>query len=58
MKNKEFEVFYNALSVGWHLRKIKEVYPELLEDPEDFRRFLVWLERHKLSPNKNKLNDK
>lgn len=46
--SKEFEILYNALSVGWHLRKIKEAWPEALEDPEEFRYFLKWLDRHGL----------
>ncbi len=49
--NKNFEILYNALSVGWHLAKIKEAAPELLKDPKDFERFLKWLERHNLKPN-------
>lgn len=46
--NKDFEILYNALSVGWHLAKIKEAAPDILEDPENFKRFIMWLERHKL----------
>lgn len=49
--SNEFEILYNALSVGWHLRKIKEVAPELLENEEDFNRFIGWLERHKCKPH-------
>ncbi len=44
----EFEIFYNALSVGWHLRKIKEVNPELLKNEKEWIRFMGWLERHDL----------
>lgn len=49
--SKSFEVLYNALSVGWHLRRIKEADPELLKDPEEFERFMGWLERHNCTPN-------
>lgn len=55
---KDFEILYNALSVGWHLAKLKEAAPDLLKDPKEFERFLGWLERHKLTPNGKKRTKK
>lgn len=49
-KDNNFEVFYNALSIGWHLRKIKEVAPDLLLNLKDYERFEGWLERHNCNP--------
>lgn len=45
MKNdKDFELIYNAFSVGWHLRKIMEVSPNVFVGNE--ARFAAWLQRH------------
>ncbi len=46
--NKSFEVFKNALSVGWHLRKIQEADPTFMDDPKDTEKFLQWMKRHQL----------
>jgi hypothetical protein len=50
MKDKEFEIFYNALSVGWHLRKIVELEPDMLCDTIRYDKFIGWLERHNIKP--------
>jgi len=42
--NKDFEIMYNALSIGWHLRKIMELNPNIVED----ERLILWLIRHKI----------
>jgi len=50
MKEKEFEIMYNALSVGWHLRKIMEIEPEIVNDEKLYKRFIAWLDRHEVKP--------
>jgi hypothetical protein len=50
---KDFEIFYNALSIGWHLKKVLEIEPKLLDDPILYNKFLFWLERH-IAGNKYK----
>ena len=57
MTNDNFEVLYNALSVGWHLRKIAEVDPEPMT-PEQWARFVGWLERHNLKQNETNAGSK
>lgn len=42
---------YNALSVGWHLRKIMELNPDIIEED----RFILWLMRHKVLQQKTKM---
>ena len=44
--DKDFEILYNALSVGWHLGKIAEVNKDILNSKENMERFLKWLARH------------
>lgn len=44
-KNKDFEIFINGLSVGWHLAKIKE-NGKILEDGEEYEKLRRWIERH------------
>jgi hypothetical protein len=39
------EIFNNALSVGWHLRRATE-RAEFLKRPEYWDVFTIWLERH------------
>lgn len=52
-KDKEFEIMYNSLSLGWHLRRIIELEPNIMNDDILKHRFIFWLERHKIiSPNK------
>lgn len=46
--HKSFEIFKNALSVGWHLRKVQEADPTFLDDPKDYKSFIGWLERHQI----------
>ena len=46
--SSSFEVFKNALSVGFHFRKIQEADPTFMDNPEDCKRFLEWMKRHKL----------
>ena len=43
---KEFEISYNAFSVGWHLCKLADLDPELLNSPEQWEKFLGWIKRH------------
>lgn len=50
--NKEFEIMYNALSVGWHLRKILEISPNIIATQKEQDRFDLWLKRHKVGVNK------
>lgn len=46
-RNKEdFEIMYNAMSVGWHLGKIAEVNKDVLNNKENMERFLKWIGRH------------
>lgn len=45
---KSFEIFRNALSIGWHLNKIMDLEPDILKDKESWDRFVKWLERHKV----------
>lgn len=52
--NQHYEVFYNALSVGWHLRKIAEAAPGFMDDQENWERFVGWMERHDLKAKKQK----
>ena len=49
-KDELFEVFYNALSVGWHLSKIVELDESLLLDTKHWKLFKQWLERHNCKP--------
>ena len=46
--NKDFEILYNALSVGWHLRKILEISPNIVESQVEYDRFILWMTRHKI----------
>ena len=41
-----FEVFYNSLSVGWHLRRLAEIDDVFMANNYD--QFKSWLERHKI----------
>ena len=50
-ESKEFIILYNALSVGWHLRRIIEAEPGIVSDPRHYQRFIAWLERHNIKPN-------
>ena len=43
-----FEVLYNALSVGWHLRKILEISPNIIDSQVEYDRFILWMTRHKI----------
>lgn len=46
-KEKElFDIFYNALSVGWHLRRLVEINPHFIAN--NHHEFMAWLERHKV----------
>ena len=45
---KDFEILYNALSVGWHLRKILEISPDIVESQVEYDRFILWMTRHKI----------
>lgn len=47
-QSKSFEVFQNAISVGWHLRKIQEADPTFMDKKEDWEKFIEWLERHNI----------
>lgn len=47
-KNRDFEILYNALSVGWHLRKILEISPDIIASDTERDRFDLWLQRHKV----------
>lgn len=47
MTEQSFEVFYNSLSVGWHLRRIVEADGEPMTK-EQFTKFVGWMERHNL----------
>jgi hypothetical protein len=57
MTEQSFEVFYNSLSVGWHLRRVAEADPQPMT-AEQWDRFVGWMERHnlKLKPNEIKSN--
>lgn len=46
--SKEFELFYNTMSLGWHLRRVMELEPNLISNQEEWDRFVKWLERHKV----------
>ena len=48
---KETELVINALSVGWHLCKIKEIDPTIFTKEEEFKRLLKWLDRHEINGN-------
>ena len=48
MQKNEFEIMYNALSVGWHLRRIMEAVKEKSLTKEERKRFVGWLKRHKI----------
>lgn len=50
----DFEILYNALSLGWHLRKITEISPDILSTTENKDRFDAWLARHMKIPVKLK----
>ena len=56
--NTSFEVFYNALSVGWHLRRIAEADPQFMADKVKWNRFVGWMERHSLKTWKTPQNKK
>ena len=45
-ENKDFWLFYNALSVGWHLAKIAELSEDILNTKENKESFDKWLGRH------------
>jgi len=47
-KHKSFEIFYNALSVGWHLQKIADADPNFMAGDELWERFTGWMNRHAL----------
>lgn len=47
-RKREFDIFYNTLSLGWHLRNVMLADPELMKDPEAWQEFVQWLERHKV----------
>lgn len=53
IKDPSFEIFINALSVGWHLRKIMEADENLIKDKEMYDYFIYWLERHNIKTDKN-----
>lgn len=44
--DKDFELLYNALSLGWHLRRIAEMSPDILNSREKKEKFDAWLARH------------
>ena len=48
--NKSFSIFYDALSVGWHLRRIMELEPDIVSKQELYDKFLGWLGRHNIKP--------
>ena len=51
MKSKEkksFTIFYNTLSLGWHLRRVIEAEPDLMTNEYEWNQFVKWLERHKV----------
>ena len=52
--NNSFLVMYNSLSIGWHLKKIIELEPDILKDKESYRKFQYWLNRH-IEPKEIKL---
>jgi len=51
--SKEIQLDYNALSVGWHLGKIREIDKDILKDPEHWKWFCIWLEKHFKAQPKN-----
>jgi hypothetical protein len=57
MKDKEFEIFYNSLSVGWHLKRIMELEPEMLNNPLLYNKFISWLDRHNIKPIDKQLSN-
>lgn len=52
MDNINYEVLYNALSVGWHLRKIAEADSEPM-NKEQWKKFVGWMERHNLKQHEH-----
>ena len=54
MKSKEFKIFINALSVGWHLSKVMEAEPDLIKDIDEFEHWTNWLERHNIKKDEYK----
>ena len=36
------------MSLGWHLRRVIELEPNLISNQEEWDRFVAWLERHKV----------
>lgn len=51
-ENRSFEIFYNTLSIGWHLRKVAEADPDFKLEGDSFDKFIKWLERHQLKTTK------
>lgn len=50
--SKDNAIFNNALSVGWHLRRVVEQSDFLLDD-NNWKDFVVWMERHCRKDYKN-----
>ena len=50
---REFQLMYNALSVGWHLGKIREIDKDILKSDENWKWFCIWLEKHFKAQPKN-----
>ena len=44
--SKEFQIAYNAFSVGWHLCRISDLEKGILKDDENWKWFIIWLEKH------------
>ena len=45
---KSFEIFINALSVGYHIGKISETDPDFMKDLQSWEKFVSWMERHNI----------
>ena len=48
-----FEIFYNALSVGWHLAKIMSLDKDMVSETPEYEKFIKWLGRHDISEKTN-----
>lgn len=40
------DIFYNTMSLGWHLKQLMLAQPELFKDSAFQEKFFKWLQRH------------
>lgn len=53
IKNKDFKLFLDTLSVGWHLKCIAKNNRKMFLDEKNWNEFIIWLERHLQKNYKN-----